>query len=216
MAWTTPRTWTSYELVTAALMNTHVRDNLKHFQDTRYIPIPLSTAYYDSGTMGGFLTSATIGVAKDDGIGSSGLTTFPYQGITFPNSGTTGVAFNFHVPPDYGGSPVLYYNAWNDGNNVLMGSTAVFIAYIGALEFSPLGGAKEIMLGTNTDSLYAYSLTGIGEVFGTQSISITNTGGLAAGRTGGLYFVRTPGAEGDTITSDIVLMDLWLGYSPAA
>lgn len=28
MAWTTPRTWVSSELVTAALMNTHVRDNL--------------------------------------------------------------------------------------------------------------------------------------------------------------------------------------------
>lgn len=28
MAWTTPRTWSSGETVTAALMNTHVRDNL--------------------------------------------------------------------------------------------------------------------------------------------------------------------------------------------
>ena len=28
MAWTTPRTWTTGELVTAAFMNTHVRDNL--------------------------------------------------------------------------------------------------------------------------------------------------------------------------------------------
>lgn len=28
MAWTTPRTWTTGELVTASIMNTHVRDNL--------------------------------------------------------------------------------------------------------------------------------------------------------------------------------------------
>ena len=28
MAWTSPRTWVTSELVTAALMNTHVRDNL--------------------------------------------------------------------------------------------------------------------------------------------------------------------------------------------
>lgn len=28
MAWTTPRTWTTGETVTAAIMNTHVRDNL--------------------------------------------------------------------------------------------------------------------------------------------------------------------------------------------
>lgn len=30
MAWTTPRTWAAGELVTAALLNTHVRDNLLH------------------------------------------------------------------------------------------------------------------------------------------------------------------------------------------
>lgn len=30
MAWTAPRTWTTGELVTAAIMNTHVRDNLLH------------------------------------------------------------------------------------------------------------------------------------------------------------------------------------------
>lgn len=28
MAWTTPRTWTPGEIVTASIMNTHVRDNL--------------------------------------------------------------------------------------------------------------------------------------------------------------------------------------------
>lgn len=28
MAWTAPRTWTTGELVTAAIMNTHIRDNL--------------------------------------------------------------------------------------------------------------------------------------------------------------------------------------------
>jgi hypothetical protein len=30
MGWTTPRNWVSGELVTAALLNTHVRDNLDH------------------------------------------------------------------------------------------------------------------------------------------------------------------------------------------
>lgn len=33
MAWTTPRTWVSGELVTAALLNTHVRDNLSYLKD---------------------------------------------------------------------------------------------------------------------------------------------------------------------------------------
>lgn len=34
MAWTAPRTWTTGELVTAAIMNTHVRDNLLHLGDS--------------------------------------------------------------------------------------------------------------------------------------------------------------------------------------
>lgn len=33
MAWTTPRTWTTGEVVTAAQMNTHVRDNLAYLKD---------------------------------------------------------------------------------------------------------------------------------------------------------------------------------------
>jgi hypothetical protein len=34
MAWTAPRTWTTGELVTAAFMNTHVRDNLNYLKST--------------------------------------------------------------------------------------------------------------------------------------------------------------------------------------
>ena len=34
MAWTAPRTWTTGELVTAALLNTHVRDNLNVLNPT--------------------------------------------------------------------------------------------------------------------------------------------------------------------------------------
>lgn len=33
MAWTDPRTWVTSEVVTAAIMNTHVRDNLKAIGD---------------------------------------------------------------------------------------------------------------------------------------------------------------------------------------
>lgn len=35
MAWTTPRTWTTGEVVTAAQMNSDVRDNTQHLFDTR-------------------------------------------------------------------------------------------------------------------------------------------------------------------------------------
>lgn len=39
MAWTTPRTWAAAEVVTASLMNVHVRDNLKALTEwTSYTP----------------------------------------------------------------------------------------------------------------------------------------------------------------------------------
>lgn len=39
MAWTTPRTWTSSEVVTAAIMNAHVRDNFDALSEwTSYTP----------------------------------------------------------------------------------------------------------------------------------------------------------------------------------
>lgn len=34
MAWTSPRTWVAGEVVTAALINTHLRDNLNHLNDS--------------------------------------------------------------------------------------------------------------------------------------------------------------------------------------
>ena len=33
MGWTTPRTWTTAEVVTASIMNTHLRDNMDYLED---------------------------------------------------------------------------------------------------------------------------------------------------------------------------------------
>lgn len=38
MAWTAPRTWVAAEVVTAALLNTHLRDNLNAVNNTLFIP----------------------------------------------------------------------------------------------------------------------------------------------------------------------------------
>jgi hypothetical protein len=217
MAWTTPRTWTSYELVTAALLNTHVRDNLAFFASTRYIPIPLSTAYYDSGTMGGFLTSATINVAKDEGVGTTNLTTFPYQSIIFPDSGTTGVAFNFHVPPDYGGTPVLKFTAYNAGTTIDSTSAAVFVAYVGAIANLGVDIVGGTTIQANTGgAVISGSMILERTVFDGGLIPLTNTGGLAAGRSAALYLVRTPAAANDNVGKDVGIIDIWLEYSPAA
>lgn len=44
MAWTAPRTWVTAELVTASLMNTHVRDNLTHLSTARALAIGIGDA----------------------------------------------------------------------------------------------------------------------------------------------------------------------------
>lgn len=54
MAWTTPRTWTVGEVATAAIMNTHLRDNLNHlFGAMLYDNILSGTGGWDTGS-GGF------------------------------------------------------------------------------------------------------------------------------------------------------------------
>jgi hypothetical protein len=55
VAWTTPRTWVAGETVTAALMNTHVRDNLKMAGDPW-----VSYVGTISATGGAFLGTGTI------------------------------------------------------------------------------------------------------------------------------------------------------------
>src|SRR5687768_10186599 len=84
-AWTTPRTWVTNELVTAAQMNTHVRDNLT---ELRAGGIALA-----SGAAGDVLcnSSATqIGrvaaVATGQILQSGGAATCPGYTATLPNA----------------------------------------------------------------------------------------------------------------------------------
>lgn len=62
MAWTTPRTWVAGETVTAAIMNTHVRDNLT----------AAATTYVGSNSSATGVTLATAGTL----VASSAKVTF--------------------------------------------------------------------------------------------------------------------------------------------
>lgn len=48
MAWTAPRTWVTAEIVTAALMNTHLRDNLNAIGEHRYVRKPANEPVVNS------------------------------------------------------------------------------------------------------------------------------------------------------------------------
>jgi hypothetical protein len=53
MAWTSPRTWVTSETVTAALLNTHVRDNLKAIGDAWGSYTPTISWTLGNGTLVG-------------------------------------------------------------------------------------------------------------------------------------------------------------------
>lgn len=58
MAWTTPRTWVAGEVVTASIMNTHVRDNLDDL-DTRMDTAPQLAQATETITAAGSLANAS-------------------------------------------------------------------------------------------------------------------------------------------------------------
>lgn len=59
MAWTSARTWTTGELVTAAIMNTHVRDNLNALASPQATMTTMTTTRTTTSTSFADLTDAT-------------------------------------------------------------------------------------------------------------------------------------------------------------
>lgn len=60
MAWTSPRDWTTGELVTASMMNTHVRDNLDVVGASKLTSSTVETAVGASSTAENTLISYTV------------------------------------------------------------------------------------------------------------------------------------------------------------
>lgn len=94
MTWTAPRTWVSGETVTAAIMNTHLRDNLKSIGDawTAYTPVwtasttnpvlnngTMTGHYVEAGKMITFRIRVTIGSTTTFGTGASYFWTLPFS-----------------------------------------------------------------------------------------------------------------------------------------
>ena len=60
-AWTAPRTWVAGELVTASIMNTHVRDNLLHAKEQVNIALDRALVIGFGDTAGSVLTTGVKG-----------------------------------------------------------------------------------------------------------------------------------------------------------
>lgn len=77
MAWTTPRTWVADEVVTATVMNTHVRDNFKAIGDAW-------TGYTPTVVQSGTVTTVTVTRAKYISVGKLviGVVKISFTGAT--------------------------------------------------------------------------------------------------------------------------------------
>jgi hypothetical protein len=169
MAWTAPITWTTGQVVTAAQMNTNVRDNLNALSTALLLPQHITGRYYTS-----------VGAAGGPGTPSANdLYATP---ITIPNSGsydriavnvTTNAADNARL------------GIYNDNN----GSPGSLVLDFGTVSLNT-GGVREITISQALAGPQQYwlavfiqaglaALTVIGGVLGGSS-----SGGSAGGANG--------------------------------
>lgn len=122
MAWTTPRTWVASELVTATLLNTHLRDNLNALKalpakgasktadtwttsSTSFVSIPDAEVEVTTaggrlliGVFGTFSANTTLSGAVSlviDGTTRVGSATDGLQRINVPGSGVNGFGLTY-------------------------------------------------------------------------------------------------------------------------
>lgn len=140
MAWTTPRTWVAGELVTAALMNTHVKDNL----DYLYTYAAATVQVFDRDT------------SVYDVVSTSTETTVYSKSIVGGTLGTDG-GLRLTMVGDY-----LYNNGGSDTVTIKVkyGSTTVFSMAVNTSTGANRGGQFLecfIMAGAATNAQRVYT-----------------------------------------------------------
>lgn len=103
MAWSVPRTWVTSELVTASLMNTHLRDNLNYLHDggprTIWIPAPAMTPATTNGC--GLLTTVEQTAQQVE-----------LHVLPFDTSADEHAIFEFAMPKSWNESTITFKPYW--------------------------------------------------------------------------------------------------------
>lgn len=111
MAWTTPRTWATGELVTATIMNTHIRDNLNYLLSRNLFYVIEATGTYTTTSTTYTAVNATFTQTVDT---SGGTVVIVVQGTWSHSAG--GVAMKMGISVD-SGAPGSY-SIRQSGNTV--------------------------------------------------------------------------------------------------
>src|SRR3954447_19578174 len=119
MTWTAPRTWVAGEVVTAALLNTHVRDNLKAIGDpwTSYVPT-LTNISLGSGTRAGAYMQAGGLVFGRARFQAGGTTTYP--------GGNLSVGLPVAAAASYSSGDTIGFGSLNNGSGSARRLVSVF------------------------------------------------------------------------------------------
>lgn len=96
MSWTAPRTWVTGEIVTAALLNTHIRDNQVDL-DRRTSPIGAVVATSQTTTSTSYTDLATAGPAVTVTIGATGKALVSMHGAIANATSALASYFGFAV-----------------------------------------------------------------------------------------------------------------------
>lgn len=127
MAWTSPRTWVAAETVTASLMNTHVRDNLKAIGDAWASWTPtLSGWTLGNGTLTGVaMTAGKLVIGRVTYTVGSTDTPSGNLAISLPATSTmpTGIAIGQAGLNDTSASARAFRTVWQASSTTMQFST---------------------------------------------------------------------------------------------
>lgn len=136
MAWTSPRTWVTGETVTAALLNTHLRDNLNAIGDpgawTAYTPT------WTASTTNPTLSNGTL-VGRYKQIGKTVTAAYELVWGSTTSGGTGGWRFSLPVTPS------AAISTWTCAGEVSISGTRYAI-------FGVTSGSQLILRGPSGDA----------------------------------------------------------------
>lgn len=202
--WTDPRTWTLGELVTKAIMDTHIRDNLNYLyansgEKRRELPImaanpPLGTA----------LAAAAVELTASGTTASVNYPTW-YQ-ARFDGTVNEGRMWNFTLPINYISTPQVKIT-YSSGTASVAGSTTVWGVQIAALTNGDLWNGKVF----DADNRGTSTIAGTSYVTNQATVSLTSIDAMASLDNICLMVYRA--ATADTFNQDAVVTKVELFYA---
>lgn len=198
MAWTSPKTWSTSELVTAALLNTQLRDNLNYlFAGKKKVYVPAS--FMSPATTNGCASLANIELAAQ----KPELRVLDFDGATKEYA-----LFELALPSYWNEGTISYRVYWTVGSaattSVVFGLQGVAASNDDAIN-SAFGTAGEVV-DTGLNAANDQHLSA-------ESSAITISGSPAAGDMIYFQFYRDPANASDTMTQDARLIGIDLFYT---